>query len=307
MAIAIGRQRHGTCMVADRHPAPEVKVKVKDVMQREVTTVAEDESLGLALQVMLWNERRHVPVLRPADGRVVGVIAERDILRAYQHDPQRALQQQARMVMKSPPEHIHPDAEMADAAALLVAKRIGCLPVIEVGELVGIVTAADVLGTVAQCSIGSEPKAHQVKLPGRPVRQYMTVAPHTIGAEQPLPRARASMNSLRVRHLPVLHGGQLVGVVSERDIALIETLKGIDPEKVRVEEAMSPWVWSVHPDTPREVVAATMAERKYGCVVVIDGGAVAGIVTTTDIARALAGLLRESKDLPYVRTSMPPR
>jgi len=55
-------------------------MKVKDVMQPSAVTVAEDESLGLALQLMLWNEIQHLPVLRPADGRVTGMISDRGIL-----------------------------------------------------------------------------------------------------------------------------------------------------------------------------------------------------------------------------------
>jgi CBS domain-containing protein len=98
-------------------------MKVKDVMQRSVATVAEDESLALALQLMLWNDVRHLPVLRPADGRATGIISERDILPAHQrHRDENVMLRPARDFMVKPPEHIDPNAPLADAAADLAPR-----------------------------------------------------------------------------------------------------------------------------------------------------------------------------------------
>lgn len=125
------------------------------------------------------------------------------------------------------------------------------------------------------------------------VDKYMTKSPHTIGIDQPLAQAHAMMGKHRIRHLPVLDGGKLVGVLTDRDLHLVETLKDVDPETVAVEDAMSTNVYAVTPHVPLDEVAAEMAEHKYGCAIVIDNNHVVGVLTTVDIARALAELLRQ--------------
>ena len=123
------------------------------------------------------------------------------------------------------------------------------------------------------------------------VRDCMTAAPETIRPGLPLAEAHRLMRERNIRHLPVLDGGKLVGVVSQRDLYLIESLKGVNPEEVPVEEAMSPQVWSVAPNTPLADAARYMHEHKDGCAVVVDGEKVVGVFTTTDAMRVLAELL----------------
>ncbi|HEV8245795.1 MAG TPA: CBS domain-containing protein [Polyangiaceae bacterium] len=124
------------------------------------------------------------------------------------------------------------------------------------------------------------------------VQKFMTTCPITIGAEQPMLQAHRLMRAERIRHLPVLHGGKIVGIVSDRDLHLIETLRDVDPEKISVEEAMTPDPYCVSPDAPLDEVVMTMAERKYGCAVVQEQGKVVGILTTVDVCRAFAELLQ---------------
>ncbi len=119
------------------------------------------------------------------------------------------------------------------------------------------------------------------------VRDFMTPTPHSIGRDQPLSLAQERMRTYGVRHLPVLEGGKLAGILSQRDALFIETLRDVDPKQVPVEDAMSTDVYVVSPDTPLEQVAAEMAQNKYGCAVVAEGSRILGIFTTTDALRAL--------------------
>lgn len=123
------------------------------------------------------------------------------------------------------------------------------------------------------------------------IAEFMTRSPHSIGAEQSLARAKAVMLKYRIRHLPVLHGGRLVGILTDRDVHLVESLEDIDPLLVTASDGMSTSVYAVPPDTPLETVVAQMAEHKYGSTVVMRGHAVVGIFTTVDACRALAALL----------------
>lgn len=123
------------------------------------------------------------------------------------------------------------------------------------------------------------------------VSKYMTTTPHTIGFDQTLATAHRLMREHRFRHLPVLQGGRLVGMVTERDLALIETLKDVDPTKVTVEDAMTPAPYTVSPQATIDEVVSTMAEHRYGSAVVVDNNHVVGVFTTVDAMVAFAELL----------------
>jgi acetoin utilization protein AcuB len=137
-------------------------------------------------------------------------------------------------------------------------------------------------------SMAHEP-VHQFPL----VRQFMTPAPHTIAPTRSLAAARRTMLQHHVRHLPVLDGGRIVGLVSERDLLLVESLPGVNPTDVQVDEAMVGAVYTVHPDTPVGEVVETMIDTKAGSAVVCDGDRVLGIFTTIDALQALHALLED--------------
>ncbi len=123
------------------------------------------------------------------------------------------------------------------------------------------------------------------------IQKHMTTSPHSIGQGQTLARAHAVMSEHQIRHLPVLEGGKLVGMLSDRDLHLVESLDGVDPAKVLVEDAMSSTIYAVAPDAALDDVVSTMAEHKYGSAVVMQNEKVVGIFTTVDACRTLAELL----------------
>ena len=123
------------------------------------------------------------------------------------------------------------------------------------------------------------------------IRQVMTLAPHTIGSDQKLSVAHRLMREHQLRHLPVLRGGKLVGVLSQRDLYFVESLAGVDVEIDCVADAMSQDVYTAHPDDSLRDVARIMANRKYGCAVVVEQGRLLGIFTVTDALRHLADAL----------------
>jgi acetoin utilization protein AcuB len=123
------------------------------------------------------------------------------------------------------------------------------------------------------------------------VSQYMTRSPHTIGRDQTLARAHELMNEYRIRHLPVLDGGQLVGMLSQRDLYFVETLDTTPASEIKVDEAMTQDVFEVAQDATLAQVADVMLRKKHGCAVVIDGSKVIGVFSTTDALRALLAYL----------------
>ena len=125
----------------------------------------------------------------------------------------------------------------------------------------------------------------------------MTEAPHSIGADQTLETAHTMMRTHRIRHLPVLRAGKLVGLLSQRDLYLIETLREVDPRTLTVEEAMTQDAYAVSPRASLARVAKEMADKKYGCVVVMDQDDVVGIFTSVDALRALVTVLHPVKEV----------
>lgn len=120
------------------------------------------------------------------------------------------------------------------------------------------------------------------------IADYMTHSPHSVGYDQPLTHAHQIMTEHHIRHLPVLNGGRLVGILSDRDLAFVENLRDVNAVQVRVEEAMTPTPYCVKKTSSLGHVAREMAEHRYGSAVVMEHDHVIGVFTTTDALRALA-------------------
>jgi acetoin utilization protein AcuB len=123
------------------------------------------------------------------------------------------------------------------------------------------------------------------------IQKYMTTSPHTVGEDQPMSIAHRMMREHHIRHLPVLREAKVVGLISDRDLNFVETLKDVDPKHVRVSEAMTADPYVVSPDTPLDEVVSAMAASKYGSAVVTQHDKVVGIFTTVDACTAFADLL----------------
>jgi len=125
----------------------------------------------------------------------------------------------------------------------------------------------------------------------RRVGEHMTATPVCVQLDADLEEAVKLMQEHRIRHLPVMDGDVLTGVVTDRDLSMIESLLPGEWERICVAEAMTPEPYTVQPDATLWEVAKHMAREKFGCAVVTDDrGAVVGLFTTTDALRVLADL-----------------
>ena len=129
-------------------------VPVRDYMSVNVTTLTEDARLLDAALLIRRTGKRHVPVLA-ADGRLVGLVTDRDVARMAPSLLGRITPEEYNavfeatpitMAMSTDPITITPDTPMREAVGLLYSRKIGSLPVVEGGKLVGILTVSDALG-----------------------------------------------------------------------------------------------------------------------------------------------------------------
>jgi CBS domain-containing protein len=127
-------------------------MKVKDVMVKEVATLDINDELSLANDIMRLGRIRHLPVV---DGtRLAGIISERDLFRSslaqalgYGSEATRDLMKKLRIkdVMVPKVVTVSPETELCEATRIMVEQKIGCLPVVEGGRLVGLITETDIL------------------------------------------------------------------------------------------------------------------------------------------------------------------
>lgn len=133
-------------------------LKVKDVMSREVRTVQRNDQLGVADKLMKDERIRHLPVIDES-GDVCAVVSQRDLFRGallralgYGSRAEETMLRQVlvKEAMSAELFSTTPETTVADAARVMIERRVGCLPVLEAGKLVGIVTETDFVRLVAQ-------------------------------------------------------------------------------------------------------------------------------------------------------------
>lgn len=123
------------------------------------------------------------------------------------------------------------------------------------------------------------------------VEKYMSFGPHSVGTDQTLRAASDLMRENRIRHLPVLNGGKLVGMISDRDLKFALSIEGVDVDGTLVGDIAQEEVYMTSPGSGLDEVVRNMAERRVGSAVVMDHNKVVGIFTATDALRALDHLL----------------
>ena len=138
-------------------------------------------------------------------------------------------------------------------------------------------------------------------------REVVALPPQSTAGE-----ALALCRERRIRHLPVLEGDRLVGIVSDRDLRSATPALG-DPARaealgrILVHEVMVREVATAHPDDPIEEAANALRERKIGCLPVIEDGALVGIVTSSDVMEALVYLMGAHEPGNRLEVVMPDR
>ncbi len=178
---------------------------VADIMTSVPIVVEVPGSRSDAINVMVRNKLTGVPVVRAADGKLVGIVSRKDVFNNFEED-------QLSLIMKKDIITVSPSATIADVAKIFVEKRIHRIPVVDDGRLVGIITPTDLLDEV---------KNKKSKLKAEDVINTTCV---TAYVEDPLSYIIASMRVSKSVAFPVLDArGNLVGIITDRDLFIDQT------------------------------------------------------------------------------------
>jgi acetoin utilization protein AcuB len=126
----------------------------------------------------------------------------------------------------------------------------------------------------------------------QPISVFMSKRVHVIDMETSLPKARQLMTEHEVRHLPVVDGSKIVGLLSERDLGKLEAFPMLDLNLVSVPDAMSDEPYVVTPNTPLIEVVRTMRSKRLGSAIIGEGSHAIGIFTTMDALGVLVAMLQ---------------
>jgi acetoin utilization protein AcuB len=140
------------------------------------------------------------------------------------------------------------------------------------------------------------------------VEQYMTPNPITVRPDTSVRKAYELLESHGIRHLPVVDGKRVVGIITDRDIRHLRPSSLAPPADVeafrawgahvKVGDVMTRLVHTVTPDTRTVKAARLMVEHRIGCLPVLRGSTLVGIITTIDLLRAMAGEERVTPSAP---------
>lgn len=272
-------------------------MEVRELMQAQVVTIGEDDPLALAMQLMVWNGVRHLPVVR--HGRVVGMISDRDVLARVAPDVRARAIGQVRDAMSWPVTIAPPHMSVEEAAAIMVRERIDALPVVEEGTLRGIITTTDLVGHLAQCEIAPVPPKEEPTVATLMIRRVDAVF-----SDDPLALAIERMIARGIRHLPVVDGMMRVrAMLSERDVRAATGRALLDVEeseraayvnRLRVGDVATEDPRTIRADEPLGNAVRALVEDRFGALPVVDDEEkLVGILSYVDLLRYLGARLAE--------------
>ncbi len=130
-----------------------------------------------------------------------------------------------------------------------------------------------------------------------PVEEFTTPNPVTADENATMEQLIALMQEHGVRHIPITKGSKVTGIVSDRDVRVIQGLSFEEKSMIRASDIMKKEPFTVSADTPMDNVAYEMSEKKIGSAIVLDeNDELYGIFTATDALNALIEIIRGVSD-----------
>lgn len=272
---------------------------VADIMTRRPVLIGADRPVGAAIEAMGERGISSVLVAPPAGAIAYGILTMRDIIaKIVTHglDPDAVKVGEAtswRLITASP------GWSVAEAALHMAQAHIRRLPVVEAGTLRGLISDTDVFTALVPRQEWEHARAVRKGRalrraaqtgPARTVRDLMSSPVLTISPGATAHDAVEKMVNAGVASLLVPDDGEpAAGIVTKRDVVTKVVARGLDAHEVTVGEIVTGPVTVIDPDATVEECSARMAGEGVRRLPVIEGGAVVGIVSDSDILAALEG------------------
>lgn len=269
-------------------------LKVGSIMNREFVALAPDCPVERALDLMRERKQRHLLVTDHE--RLVGVLSERDLMARPDAAPRRAGAGHAVEVrdrMSVSLDTVTADESLFRACRRLLERRIGCLPVVQEGRLLGLLSETDFLRLYVDVTRSVWDRAEFASSVAACMSQDPVVVAPGASAGEAFELSRAK----GIRHLLVVHDGWLVGMVSDRDI--LPVIGRTEGDFRKVEDLMTRDFVAVTREVPLAVAAEGMLRNGFHALPVLDDGALAGIVTSADVLRALCALDEQAFEVAW--------
>ena len=286
-------------------------MQLSDIATRQLITVSPSDSLDKAISLMDEHEIHHLPVL---DENVpVGMISDRDLLMSVGW-----LLQKDRIdlrhgdvlgprtvgeVMSSPIKTLPIDATIAHGAQALLDERFSAVLLTKADAPAGLVSESDFL----HCFTDERPIGNGSKWRFTKAVDHMTTSVKSGRSNDTLYAAAKHLRDHHIRHLPIVHNGRVIGIVSDRDIHRGITNEWIEHERGNwdideddedernprhcVRSIMSKRVETIDPHTTLSDAADRMINLRIGSLPVTENQELVGVLTETDLMQALEAAL----------------
>jgi PAS domain S-box-containing protein len=272
-------------------------MKVGQVMSEDVLTICPNETVAIAAMRMSAKDVSCIIVLD--NENVAGILTETDLLKRTMARGKDARQTTVGEVMSSPVHTVSLQMSVLEASRLMEAKRIKRLPIVNDGQLTGIVTQTDLTRILTYYGTWKD------------VSEIMSPDVVSIQKDSSVAEAVQLMASRSISALAVMAGNKAVGILTERDLLKRVVALHMDPNHTLTEKVMSSPVVSVPASFSVFSASKTMESTGIRRLLVMDDEKLNGIVTQTDIFMAVKKklqaeeqnnfkLMEESKSPVYI-------
>ena len=266
-------------------------LNVSDVMSNEVAIISPDEIVISAAKIM--SDKKISCLVVMDQGNVAGIITETDVLRRVSNKGKDIYRIKLGRIMSIPVETVTSDVSVLQASKIMGRKHIKRLPVMEKDKLVGIVTQTDLVRALTSYGMW------------RDVSEIMNRNVAGVQKDDSVADAAEIMTSRRISCILVMDGDNVVGILTEKDLLGRVVAQQKDPAHTRMKEVMSSLVTSVPYTFSVFSASKLMEEMNIRRLVVMKDKRLCGVVTQTDIFKAVRNKLQaeEQKNLRLLEES----
>lgn len=279
-----------------------------EIGDARVISVRSTDDIDTAISLMEEHGFRHLPVVDHGD--IAGMVSDRDLLAAVAmrlgpertttaEGPARVGATRISEIMTSPARTAAANDSLDVAAATMLAEGIRALPLVYKDRLAGIVTETDFL----KCYLDDRPMGRHTGWRLFRVGDEMSKPVVTLSPRDEFVHAVRMMRRGNLRHIPILEDGQLVGIVSDRDMRRVLGNLEIETQdqaagcmvyrpRVVMNDIMTRNVVVTQAPAPLAEVADVLVQRKFGSLPVVDDSGVIGIITEADLLRVFVGAFK---------------